>query len=238
VYAARANRQPLLITGLQQGGQLMTTTDVDNWPGDIEGLQGPALMERMHKHAERFGTEILVDQIAAVDLKRRPFQLRGDSGEYTCDALIIATGASARYLGLESEEKFRGKGVSACATWRFFKRARSRRRRWRQYRSRRLSISRKSPHTTLVHRRDQLRAEKILRIACSTRTRRRGVGRPNHVVTRSSATERRHRPAHPRCAAGAAHWTCTACSLPLGTRRTQLFGQLICVALHRGQERR
>ena len=106
VYAARANRKPLLITGLQQGGQLMTTTDVDNWPGDVEGLQGPALMQRMRKHAERFGTSIVFDHINAVDLVRRPFRLNGDSGEYTCDALIIATGASARYLGLPSEEKF------------------------------------------------------------------------------------------------------------------------------------
>ena len=116
VYAARANRQPLLITGIAQGGQLMTTTDVDNWPGDVEGLQGPELMERMRKHAERFATEIVFDHINAVDLKRRPFLLQGDGGQYTCDALIIATGASARYLGLPSEEQFRGKGVSACAT--------------------------------------------------------------------------------------------------------------------------
>ncbi len=116
VYAARANRKPLLITGLEQGGQLMTTTDVDNWPGDVEHLQGPALMERMRRHAERFNTEIVPDHINKVDLRQRPFRLAGDNGEYTCDALIIATGASAQYLGLPSEETFRGKGVSACAT--------------------------------------------------------------------------------------------------------------------------
>jgi thioredoxin reductase (NADPH) len=116
VYSARANRAPLLITGLEQGGQLMTTTDVDNWPGDVEGLQGPALMERMRAHAERFNTDIVFDHVNRVDLQRRPFRLYGDNGEYTCDALIIATGASARYLGLPSEETYRGKGVSACAT--------------------------------------------------------------------------------------------------------------------------
>ncbi|MGH8304365.1 MAG: FAD-dependent oxidoreductase, partial [Steroidobacteraceae bacterium] len=116
VYAARANRAPLLITGLAQGGQLMTTTDVDNWPGDVEGLQGPALMERMKRHAGRFATEIVTDHVQSVDLSARPLRLTGDSGRYSCDALIIATGASARYLGLPSEEKFRGHGVSACAT--------------------------------------------------------------------------------------------------------------------------
>ena len=116
VYAARANLKPVLITGLQQGGQLTTTTEVDNWPGDVEGLMGPALMERMQKHAERFDTKILFDHINAVDLKQRPFTLKGDQGAYTCDALIIATGASAKYLGLPSEEAFKGKGVSACAT--------------------------------------------------------------------------------------------------------------------------
>ncbi|MEK7712194.1 MAG: FAD-dependent oxidoreductase, partial [Pseudomonadota bacterium] len=116
VYAARANLKPVLVTGMEQGGQLTTTTDVDNWPGDVEGLQGPGLMERMQKHAERFKTEIVFDHIRAVDLKARPFKLSGDSSEYTCDALIIATGASAKYLGIPSEEKFRGKGISACAT--------------------------------------------------------------------------------------------------------------------------
>ena len=116
VYAARANLKPVLITGLQQGGQLMTTTDVDNWPGDVEGLLGPALMERMQKHAERFDTKIVFDHINTVDLKQRPFTLKGDQGSYTCDALIIATGASAKYLGMPSEEAFKGKGVSACAT--------------------------------------------------------------------------------------------------------------------------
>ena len=116
VYAARANLKPLLITGMQAGGQLTTTTEVDNWPGDVHGLTGPALMERMREHAERFETEIIFDHINEVDLKNRPFTLKGDSGTFTCDALIIATGASARYLGLPSEEAFMGKGVSACAT--------------------------------------------------------------------------------------------------------------------------
>ena len=117
VYAARANLKPVLITGMEQGGQLTTTTDVDNWPGDDEGVQGPELMERMRKHAERFETEIIFDTISAVDLSKKPFRLTGDSGTYTCDALIVATGASARYLGLPSEEAFKGKGVSACATF-------------------------------------------------------------------------------------------------------------------------
>src|SRR5258708_21249418 len=116
VYSARANRSPLLITGLEQGGQLMTTTDVDNWPGDAEHLQGPALMERMRRHAERFNTDIVFDHINRVELRQRPFRLFGDNGEYTCDALIIATGASAKYLGLQSEAAFRGKGGTACAT--------------------------------------------------------------------------------------------------------------------------
>ena len=116
VYAARANLKPLLITGMQAGGQLTTTTEVDNWPGDPEGLTGPALMERMQQHAERFETEIVFDHIHTAQLQSKPFTLVGDSGTYTCDALIIATGASARYLGLPSEEAFMGKGVSACAT--------------------------------------------------------------------------------------------------------------------------
>ncbi|MHB1512480.1 MAG: thioredoxin-disulfide reductase [Acidiferrobacter sp.] len=116
IYAARANLRPLLITGLEQGGQLMTTTDVDNWPGDVEGLQGPDLMDRMRRHAERFQTEIIFDHIHKADVSGHPFVLKGDAGEYTCDALIIATGASAKYLGLPSEERYRGKGVSACAT--------------------------------------------------------------------------------------------------------------------------
>ena len=116
VYAARANLNPVLITGMQMGGQLTTTTEVDNWPGDVEGLQGPDLMARMQAHAERFDTEIIFDHINRADLEQRPFRLEGDSGVYTCDALIICTGASARYLGLESEEAFKGQGVSACAT--------------------------------------------------------------------------------------------------------------------------
>ena len=165
VYAARANRAPLLITGLEQGGQLMTTTDVDNWPGDVEHLQGPALMDRMRRHAERFNTEIVFDTINRAELRQRPFRLFGDSGEYTCDALIIATGASAKYLGLPSEELFRGKGVSACATCDGF-----------FYRGKPVAVigggntaveealylANIASHVTLVHRRDKLRSEKIL----------------------------------------------------------------------------
>jgi thioredoxin reductase (NADPH) len=165
VYAARANRKPLLITGLEQGGQLMTTTEVDNWPGDVEGLQGPGLMERMKRHAERFATEIVNDHIQKVDLARRPFLLEGDSGRYSCDALIVATGASARYLGLPSEETFKGKGVSACATCDGF-----------FFRNQKVAVigggntaveealylSNIAAHVTLVHRRDRLRSEKIL----------------------------------------------------------------------------
>jgi thioredoxin reductase (NADPH) len=165
VYAARANLDPVLITGLEQGGQLMTTTDVDNWPGDNEGVQGPGLMERMQKHAERFNTEIIFDHIHTVDLKNRPFTLTGDSGTYTCDALIIATGASAMYLGLPSEEKFKGKGVSACATCDGF-----------FYKNHDVAVigggntaveealylSNIAKHVTVIHRRDKFRSEKIL----------------------------------------------------------------------------
>jgi thioredoxin reductase (NADPH) len=165
VYAARANRNPLLITGLEQGGQLMTTTDVDNWPGDVEGLQGPALMERMRLHAERFKTDIVFDHVKQVELRSRPFVLTGDDGEYTCDALIIATGASAKYLGLPSEEQFRGRGVSACATCDGF-----------FYRGKTVAVvgggntaveealylANIAAHVTLIHRRDKLRSEKIL----------------------------------------------------------------------------
>ncbi|HUO79813.1 MAG TPA: thioredoxin-disulfide reductase [Steroidobacteraceae bacterium] len=165
VYASRANRKPLLVTGVEVGGQLMTTTDVDNWPGDVEGLQGPALMARMRRHAERFQTEIAEDHIHTVDLLRRPFHLKGDRGEYTADALIIATGASARYLGLPSEQAFRGKGVSACATCDGF-----------FYRNQDVAVigggntaveealylTNIARHVTLVHRRDRLRSEKIL----------------------------------------------------------------------------
>src|ERR1700688_1488552 len=165
VYSARANRSPLLITGLEQGGQLMTTTDVDNWPGDVEHLQGPALMDRMRRHAERFTTEIVFDTINRAELRQRPFRLFGDSGEYTCDALIIATGASAKYLGLPSEEIFRGKGVSACAACDGF-----------FYRGKPVAVigggntaveealylANIASHVTLVHRRDKLRSEKIL----------------------------------------------------------------------------
>jgi thioredoxin reductase (NADPH) len=165
VYAARANLNPVIITGIQQGGQLMTTTDVDNWPGDVEGLQGPALMERMRQHAERFNTEIVFDHIHTADLSSRPFKLTGDSGDYTCDALIIATGASARYLGLESEEAFKGKGVSACATCDGF-----------FYKNKPVAVigggntaveealylSNIASQVTIVHRRDKFRSEKIL----------------------------------------------------------------------------
>ena len=165
VYAARANLTPVLITGMEQGGQLMTTTDVDNWPGDVEGLQGPGLMERMQKHAERFKTEIIFDHIRTVDLKARPFKLTGDSGKYSCDALIIATGASAKYLGIPSEEKFRGKGVSACATCDGF-----------FYKNQKVAVvgggntaveealylSNIAEHVTLIHRSDKFKAEAIL----------------------------------------------------------------------------
>jgi len=155
----------VLITGMEQGGQLMTTTEVDNWPGDVEGLQGPGLMERMQKHAERFNTEIVFDHIRSVDLKTRPFKLSGDSGEYSCDALIIATGASAKYLGIPSEEKFRGKGVSACATCDGF-----------FYKNQKVAVvgggntaveealylANIAEHVTLIHRRDKFKAEAIL----------------------------------------------------------------------------
>ncbi|MGH8160062.1 MAG: thioredoxin-disulfide reductase [Rhodanobacter sp.] len=165
VYAARANLKPTMITGLQQGGQLMTTTDVDNWPGDVEGLQGPALMQRMAEHAERFHTEMIFDHIHTADLKQRPFRLKGDSGEYTCDALIITTGATAKYLGIESEERFKGKGVSACATCDGF-----------FFRDQdvvvigggntaveeALYLANIGRKVYLVHRRDKLRAEKIM----------------------------------------------------------------------------
>ncbi|MDM1706799.1 thioredoxin-disulfide reductase [Thiopseudomonas alkaliphila] len=165
VYAARANLKPLLITGLQAGGQLTTTTEVDNWPGDFEGLTGPALMERMQKHAERFETEIVFDHIHTAQLQEKPFTLIGDSGSYSCDALIIATGASARYLGLPSEEQFMGKGVSACATCDGF-----------FYRGQQVAVvgggntaveealylANIAEKVTLIHRRDTFRAEKIL----------------------------------------------------------------------------
>jgi thioredoxin reductase (NADPH) len=165
VYAARANLHPVMISGLEQGGQLMTTTDVDNWPGDPDGVQGPDLMDRMRRHAERFETEIIFDQISEVELGVRPLRLTGDSGVYTCDALIIATGASARYLGLPSEQEFRGRGVSACATCDGF-----------FYKNQKVAVigggntaveealylSNIASEVILVHRRDALRAEKIL----------------------------------------------------------------------------
>ena len=165
VYAARANLQPTLITGIAQGGQLMTTTDVDNWPADAEGVQGPDLMVRFQAHAERFGTEMIFDQINQVDLQNRPFTLTGDMGTYTCDALIICTGASAKYLGLPSEETFAGKGVSACATCDGF-----------FYKNQKVAIvgggntaveealylANIAEHVVLVHRRETFRAEKIM----------------------------------------------------------------------------
>ncbi len=165
VYAARANLNPVLITGMEQGGQLTTTTEVDNWPGDFEGVQGPELMDRMLKHAERFNTEVIFDHIHTTELTQRPFRLTGDQGVYTCDALIIATGASAQYLGMESEEAFKGRGVSACATCDGF-----------FYRNQPIAVigggntaveealylSNIASEVTVVHRRDSFRSEKIL----------------------------------------------------------------------------
>lgn len=165
VYAARANLKPVVITGIEQGGQLMTTTDVDNWPGDAQGVQGPELMERMRQHAERFGTQIILDHIHKAELQQRPFRLLGDNAVYTCDALIIATGASAMYLGIPSEETFRGRGVSACATCDGF-----------FYRNQPVAVigggntaveealylSNIASHVTVVHRRDKFKSEKIL----------------------------------------------------------------------------
>jgi thioredoxin reductase (NADPH) len=165
IYAARANLNPVIITGMQQGGQLITTTEVDNWPGDVEGVQGPDLMARMQQHAERFNTQIIFDHINKSDLSQRPFKLSGDNGEYTCDALIIATGASAQYLGLESEEAFKGRGVSACATCDGF-----------FYRNKPVAVigggntaveealylANIASKVTVIHRRDKFRSEKIL----------------------------------------------------------------------------
>ncbi len=165
VYAARANLKPRLVTGIEQGGQLMTTTDVDNWPGDVEGLQGPDLMERMSKHAMRFDTDVVFDHINEAELSERPFRLTGDSGVYTCDALIIATGAKAKYLGLESEEAYKGKGVSACATCDGF-----------FFKNQKVAVigggntafeealylSNIASEVTLVHRREEFRAEAII----------------------------------------------------------------------------
>lgn len=165
VYAARANLKPVLITGIEQGGQLMTTTEVDNWPGDVQSLMGPALMERMLKHAQRFNTEVIFDHIHTADLKARPFRLVGDQGEYSCDALIIATGATAKYLGLPSEEAYKGRGVSACATCDGF-----------FYKGEDVAVigggntaveealylANIAAKVTVVHRRDSFRAEKIL----------------------------------------------------------------------------
>jgi len=186
IYAARANLKPVVITGLEQGGQLITTTDVDNWPGDVEGLQGPDLMQRMKEHAERFETRLVSDHIHKVDFQQRPFRLEGDYGTYTADAVIIATGASAMYLGLPSEEAFKGKGVSACATCDGF-----------FYRGRKVAVigggntaveealylSNIAEEVTLVHRRDSLRAEKILQDRLFERARNGNVRIIwNHVV--------------------------------------------------------
>jgi len=186
VYAARANLDPVLLTGLEVGGQMTTTTDVDNWPGDVHGLQGPALMERMREHAERFETEIIHDTVVHADLSSRPLRLKGDVGEYTCDALIVATGASARYLGIPSEQQYRGRGVSACATCDgfFFKNqpvmvvgggntaveeA--------------LYLANIASHVTVVHRRDMFRAEKILANQLSDKAQGGNVGIEwNHVL--------------------------------------------------------
>jgi thioredoxin reductase (NADPH) len=165
VYAARAALAPVLVTGIEQGGQLMTTTEVDNWPGDDAGVMGPELMERMRRHAERFGTEMIFDHIHTAELNRRPFLLKGDNGDYTCDALIVATGASAQYLGLPSEDAYRGRGVSACATCDGF-----------FYRGKPVAVigggntaveealylANIASHVTVVHRRDRFRSEKIL----------------------------------------------------------------------------
>ncbi len=165
VYAARANRHPVLITGIEQGGQLMTTTDVDNWPGDVEGLQGPDLMDRMRRHAERFHTEIVFDHINKAELNTRPFRITGDNGVYTCDALIIATGAKAKYLGLASEDAYKGKGVSACATCDGF-----------FFKGEKVAVigggntaveealylANLASSVTLVHRRDEFRADAIM----------------------------------------------------------------------------
>ncbi len=173
VYAARANLSPVLITGMEQGGQLMTTTEVDNWPGDVEGLMGPDLMERMKLHSERFDTKLINDHINAVDFSGRPLRLTGDLAEYTCDALVIATGASARYLGLPSEEAYKGRGVSACATCDGF-----------FYRDKPVAVigggntaveealylSNLASSVTVIHRRDKLRAEAILRDRLMART--------------------------------------------------------------------
>lgn len=177
IYAARANLKPVLITGIEQGGQLMTTTDVDNWPGDVEGLQGPDLMDRMRRHAERFNTEIIFDHINKAELKNRPFRLTGDSGVYTCDALIIATGAKAKYLGLPSEEAYKGKGVSACATCDGF-----------FFKGEKVAVigggntaveealylSNIASGVTLVHRRDEFRADAIMVDQLMERTTERG----------------------------------------------------------------
>ena len=219
---------PLLLTGMEQGGQLMTTTEVDNWPGDPHGLTGPGLMERMREHAERFDTEIVMDHINEVDFKRRPLLLKGDRGEYTCDALIIATGASARYLGLESEQAFRGRGVSACATCDGF-----------FFRGQRVAVigggntaveealylSNIASHVTLVHRRDKLRAEKILqdRLLRAAEGRRRGHRLEPRGRGRARRRLGRHRPAHRGDGRRGRRATSTspACSSPSATRRTR-----------------
>ncbi|MGH8209626.1 MAG: thioredoxin-disulfide reductase [Steroidobacteraceae bacterium] len=209
VYAARANRSPLLITGVEQGGQLMTTTEVDNWPGDVHGLQGPELMDRMRRHAERFSTQIVNDHVQSVDLRARPFRLKGDTHHYTCDALIIATGATAKYIGLPSEEKFRGRGVSACATCDGF-----------FFRGQRVAVvgggntaveealylSHIAQHVTLVHRRDKLRAEKILQDRLFREVERGKIAVIwNHTVDEVLGSQQGVTGARLRCLQGEAH---------------------------------
>ena len=205
VYAARANLDPVLITGIEQGGQLTTTTDVDNWPGDNEGVQGPELMIRMRKHAERFDTEIIFDHIHTARITKAPFHLEGDSGTYTCDALIIATGASAKYLGLPSEEKYKSQGVSACATCDGF-----------FYRGKEVAVigggntaveealylSNLASKVTVVHRRDSLRAEAILIDHLTAKTEANGgnivMEWDNELQEVPRGRERRHRDANPQ----------------------------------------
>ena len=228
VYAARANLKPVLITGLQQGGQLMTTTEVDNWPGDAHGLMGPDLMARMQAHAERFETEIIFDHIHTADLSQRPFRLKGDSGEYTADALIIATGATAKYLGIPSEQKFMGQGVSACATCDGF-----------FFRDQDVAVigggntaveealylSNIARKVYLVHRRDKLRAEKILQDKLFAKA----AGRQDRADLEPRASTKcwATTPASPACASAASTTTaparsrCRASSSPSATRRTR-----------------
>ena len=234
VYAARANLSPTLITGLQQGGQLMTTTEVDNWPGDADGVLGPELMERMFRHAERFGTNFVYDQIHTADLQNRPFTLTGDNGSYSCDALIIATGATAKYLGLPSEEAFKGKGVSACATCDGF-----------FYRGKPVAVigggntaveealylANIASHVTVIHRRDKFRSEKILADRLIEKTKGGNVTIEWHHVLDEVLGDRlrRHRYPHPPQTSGSTKdIPVHGCFIAIGhAPNTQLFaGQL------------